>query len=135
MSTPNQAWRFFSRLCTCFIPNRGLFWVGKTDEKKQAWREKVALCFIMLAANAGFLGFGGLIHMLSCGDGSTPAGTCGNGDRGDGTCSDGSCCSEVRKALCAVFYGDTSSSYQSKTKICHFVHYIARVVWKFSRAL
>ncbi len=33
----------------------------------QAWREKFALCFIMLAANVGFLGFGGLISMLKCG--------------------------------------------------------------------
>lgn len=92
MSVPNKAWRFFSSLCTCFLPNKILIWVGDTDEEKQAWREKVALCLIMVFANISFLSFGGLIHILSCGGG----GTCGNGDRGDGICSDGSCCSEVR---------------------------------------
>jgi len=66
MSEPNQTWRSFSRLCTLFIPNEWLMWAGETDEQKQAWREKVALCVIMLVANASFLGFGGLISTFSC---------------------------------------------------------------------
>jgi len=81
MSEPNQTWRSFSRLCTFFQPDERLnLFVrrGTADgkviepeqawrERVQAWREKFALCFIMLVANAFFMGFGGVISLLKCG--------------------------------------------------------------------
>mmetsp|Transcript_353 Transcript_353/g.590 ORF Transcript_353/g.590 Transcript_353/m.590 type:complete len:729 (-) Transcript_353:150-2336(-) len=93
MSEPNQTWRSFARLCTLFRPDEQLALVvprgtqkddqGNNDKDKdghviftepelvwkervQAWREKFALCVIMLVANLGFLGFGGLIAVLGC---------------------------------------------------------------------
>lgn len=81
MSEPNQKWRSFARLCTLYLPDEWLAFVVRrgidTDgaiiepdtvwrERVQAWREKFALFFIMIAANMGFLGFGGLIGLLKC---------------------------------------------------------------------
>eukprot|EP00985_Skeletonema_marinoi_P026400 scaffold20452_cov150-Skeletonema_marinoi.AAC.6 len=93
MSEPNKTWRSFARLCTIFRPDEQLAFVvprgtQKDDqgnnvedkdghviftepelvwkERVQAWREKFALCVIMLVANLGFLGFGGLIAVLGC---------------------------------------------------------------------
>ena len=68
MPEPNQKRRTFSGLTTLFLPDKGV----------QAWREKVALCFIILAANLCFLGIGGLIlrrlyliGLLTCGTPTT----------------------------------------------------------------
>ena len=83
---PNQKWRSFARLCTFSLPDELLaFAVPRgTDndgniieseklwrERVQAWREKFALCFVMLGANVGFLGLGGFIFLLKCGKSKT----------------------------------------------------------------
>lgn len=57
-------WRSFSRLCTflvadCFIP-------GASAEAKQAWREKIAICFIMLGTSALFVGGFGVLPLIIC---------------------------------------------------------------------
>lgn len=53
-----DAWRIFSRVVTCLIPDALLSSIGglKDKQKRQAWREKVALCFIALLMG-GVVGF------------------------------------------------------------------------------
>lgn len=65
-----KAWLFFSRLCTLFLPDSLLCYVGNNIKEeggisesqanelrlvKQAWREKIALCVIMASSSLGFL--------------------------------------------------------------------------------
>ena len=57
-----RAWLFFSRICTLFLPDSLLCLVGNKDMNvkelrvmKQAWREKIALCMIMVSSSLGFL--------------------------------------------------------------------------------
>lgn len=57
-STGNPIWRIFSRVVTFWAPDFLLSSVGgmQDDQVKQAWREKVALCFIILCL-CGLVGF------------------------------------------------------------------------------
>ncbi len=57
-----RVWLFFSRICTLFLPDSLLCLVGNKDMDvkemrvmKQAWREKIALCMIMVSSSLGFL--------------------------------------------------------------------------------
>jgi hypothetical protein len=57
-----RAWLFFSSFCTLFLPDSLLCLVGNKDMDakelrvmKQAWREKIALCMIMVSSSLGFL--------------------------------------------------------------------------------
>ncbi|KAG0057821.1 Chitin synthase, class 3 [Gryganskiella cystojenkinii] len=61
-------WVTFSRMVTCCFPGPLLTLMGKhTDEIRQAWREKVALVFIIfvLCFTVGFLTFG--FNVVLCG--------------------------------------------------------------------
>mmetsp|Transcript_24039 Transcript_24039/g.47974 ORF Transcript_24039/g.47974 Transcript_24039/m.47974 type:complete len:1182 (-) Transcript_24039:184-3729(-) len=62
----SMLWRAFSRLCTFLIPDMCLFCGGKTSEQKQAWREKVAIFYIMLFSSAAFIGVSGVIPLFLC---------------------------------------------------------------------
>ena len=74
------AWLFYSRLCTLFLPDALLCFVGNKDMEakelrivKQAWREKIALCMIMASSSLGFL-FVCIIlpsYILGCGKETT----------------------------------------------------------------
>ncbi|KAI7818860.1 chitin synthase-domain-containing protein [Gamsiella multidivaricata] len=63
-----SVWVVFSRMVTCCVPPPLLVLLGKgTKEVQQAWREKVALVFIifMLCFTVGFLTFG--FNVVLCG--------------------------------------------------------------------
>lgn len=51
----SKLWWMFSRICTLFVHDECMVWVGKTSESKQAWREKVAIFDIMLLSSAAFI--------------------------------------------------------------------------------
>ncbi|KAH9940523.1 glycosyltransferase family 2 protein [Epithele typhae] len=55
---PLDAWRIFSRIITFWAPAFVLESIGGLDDKqkRQAWREKIALCFI-IAVLCGIVGF------------------------------------------------------------------------------
>ncbi|KAJ2556783.1 ATP-dependent RNA helicase, partial [Coemansia sp. RSA 1822] len=60
-------WRVFSRLVTLWMPDFVLNLLGKkTPGKRQAWREKIALCFIILLITAAtaFVSFG--LSLMLC---------------------------------------------------------------------
>jgi len=68
-----KMWWFFSRLCTFFLPDVFLFFIGRNNEDsnakteaKQAWREKVAMFVIMLLSSGVFIGVSGVVPMLFC---------------------------------------------------------------------
>ena len=79
-------WWAFSRLCTLFIPDMLMCWVGNVKiskgmssearkealeagkEAKQAWREKVAIFIVMLSFSAAFIGVSGVIPAVLCGE-------------------------------------------------------------------
>ena len=79
-------WWAFSRLCTLFIPDMLMCWVGNikitkgmsaeakreakeaSKEAKQAWREKVAIFIVMLSFSAGFIAVSGVIPAVLCGE-------------------------------------------------------------------
>ncbi|KAL3823052.1 hypothetical protein ACHAXA_005240 [Cyclostephanos tholiformis] len=57
-------WYNFSRCITCLIPNSC---IRKEDaEAKQAWREKVAICFCVFMASVFFVGAFGFVPILLC---------------------------------------------------------------------
>jgi chitin synthase len=57
-------WYNFSRCVTCCVPNGC---IRKEDvEAKQAWREKVAICFCVFLASAFFVGLFGFIPVFLC---------------------------------------------------------------------
>ena len=81
----STTWWLFSRVCTLLIPDFCLFWVARQTvvsmamsreaieeatatrrEAKQAWREKVAIFFIMLLFCAAFIGVSGVIPLFLC---------------------------------------------------------------------
>lgn len=65
-------WLLFCYIVTLFIPNFLLFCIGRKEtesnksEAKQAWREKIGLCVIMLVFCSGFIGISGVIPVLLC---------------------------------------------------------------------
>eukprot|EP00984_Skeletonema_dohrnii_P016626 scaffold7432_cov56-Skeletonema_dohrnii-CCMP3373.AAC.1 len=57
-------WYNFSRCLTFPVPDAC---IRKEDaEAKQAWREKVAICFVVFLASAFFVGIFGFIPVLLC---------------------------------------------------------------------
>ena len=57
-------WYNFSKCVTCLIPDTC---IGKEDaEAKQAWREKVAICFCVAFASLFFVGIFGFVPVLLC---------------------------------------------------------------------
>eukprot|EP00804_Cyclotella_cryptica_P015382 CCRYP_008017-RB/>CCRYP_008017-RB protein AED:0.04 eAED:0.04 QI:86/1/1/1/0.66/0.42/7/1768/830 len=65
-------WLLFCYIVTLFIPNFLLCCIGRKEaetaksEAKQAWREKIGLCVIMLVFCLGFIGISGVIPVLLC---------------------------------------------------------------------
>ncbi|KAJ8656103.1 hypothetical protein O0I10_008116 [Lichtheimia ornata] len=61
-------WVIFARLCTLFIPNLLLLHIGglSTAASRQAWREKVAICFLFVGITGLFLFWIEYISTLFC---------------------------------------------------------------------
>jgi chitin synthase len=57
-------WYNFSRCVTCCVPDA--FIKKEDDEARQAWREKVAICFCVFLASAFFVGIFGFVPVLLC---------------------------------------------------------------------
>jgi hypothetical protein len=71
----SKMWWFFSRLCTVFVPDVLLCWIGSNvdsiaakAEAKQAWREKISIFVVMILSSAAFIGVSGVAPMLLCGE-------------------------------------------------------------------
>jgi chitin synthase len=57
-------WYNFSRCITCCVPDA---FIKKEDEEaRQAWREKVAICFCVFLTSAFFVGIFGFVPVLLC---------------------------------------------------------------------
>lgn len=63
-SCGSRFWKSFAWLCTFFIPSCCIMRRG--GEAKQAWREKVAICVVMMLASACFVGVFGFIPLFVC---------------------------------------------------------------------
>ena len=65
-------WVVFSWLVTLWMPSPVLRWMGKDSGMQQAWREKMALCFLVLLCCGvmAFLTYG--VNLLLCKGGRVP---------------------------------------------------------------
>jgi len=57
-------WYNFSRCITCCVPDA--FIKNEDEEARQAWREKVAICFCVFLTSAFFVGIFGFIPVVLC---------------------------------------------------------------------
>ncbi|KAL7462210.1 hypothetical protein ACHAXS_002600 [Conticribra weissflogii] len=65
----SNCWWAFSRLVTLYVPDAYFECKGGWDkERRQAWREKVAICLIMFLFSMAFIGVGGLLPLFACAD-------------------------------------------------------------------
>mmetsp|Transcript_4894 Transcript_4894/g.9677 ORF Transcript_4894/g.9677 Transcript_4894/m.9677 type:complete len:689 (-) Transcript_4894:249-2315(-) len=65
----SNCWWAFSRLVTLYVPDAYFECKGGWDkERRQAWREKVAICLIMFLFSLAFIGIGGLLPLFACAD-------------------------------------------------------------------
>ena len=64
-----KAWTFFVSIMTCWIPERCIKCRIENPEKRQAWREKVTLCLLMLMFSIGGILWLEIKRFISCVDG------------------------------------------------------------------
>jgi hypothetical protein len=66
---PVSAWARFAQILTCCTANKCLKWAGKdTKGKRQAWREKVALCFVIALISGSVLFITLFLQRILCPD-------------------------------------------------------------------
>ncbi|KAL7478355.1 hypothetical protein ACHAW6_004123 [Cyclotella cf. meneghiniana] len=57
----------FSRLVTLYVPDAYFEWRSDwSKERRQDWREKVSICFVMMLFSITFIGVGGLLPYFVC---------------------------------------------------------------------
>ncbi|KAL7486089.1 hypothetical protein ACHAW6_011688 [Cyclotella cf. meneghiniana] len=64
----STCWWAFSRLTTLYVPDAYFEWRRRDwdRERRQAWREKVSICFVMMIFSIAFIGVGGLLPLFVC---------------------------------------------------------------------
>ena len=63
----STCWWAFSRLVTLYVPDAYFEWRSDwSKERRQDWREKVSICFVMMIFSIAFIGVGGLLPLFVC---------------------------------------------------------------------